>query len=81
MPGFDGTGPSGSGPMSGRGMGNCRQAQGGCGRGLGLGRGRGRGGYCRFANQDVTPQERIEALKASKKRLEEEIAALEKEQK
>ncbi len=81
MPGFDGTGPNGLGPMTGRGMGNCRQSQGGCGLGRGLGRGRGRGGFCRFANQDSTPQERIEVLKASKKRLEEEIAALGKEQK
>lgn len=77
MPGFDGTGPNGLGPMSGRGMGDCRQAQGGCGLGRGLGRGR--GGRCRFAGlaEDVAPQERIEILKASKKRLEAEIEALE----
>ena len=81
MPGFDGTGPSGSGPMTGRGMGNCRQAQGKCRLGRGLGRGR--GGRCRFAGlaEDVAPQKRIEILKASKKRLEAEIEALEKEQK
>lgn len=32
MPGFDGTGPRGQGPMTGRGLGRC-------GRGLGFGRG------------------------------------------
>ena len=45
MPNRDGTGPSGGGPRSGRGAGNCT-GQGGAGRfgGRGLGRGgRGRG--------------------------------------
>jgi hypothetical protein len=36
MPGGDGTGPLGAGPMTGRGMGNCAGAA-----GLGFGRGRG----------------------------------------
>lgn len=56
MPGRDGTGPMGGGPMTGRGLGVClgTAAAGGaayfgvrslcrCGRGLGLGRGFGRG--------------------------------------
>jgi predicted DNA-binding protein (UPF0251 family) len=56
MPNFDGTGPEGKGPMTGRGYGKCEGAKGaknssdqaarplgrGMGRGLGLGRGRGR---------------------------------------
>ena len=53
MPGRDGTGPMGLGPMTGRGAGYCggRNAAQGAGRGLGLGfrggRGAGRGGYGR----------------------------------
>ena len=41
MPNKDGTGPSGEGPLTGRGLGPC-------GRGLGRGRGFGRG-FCRWA--------------------------------
>jgi hypothetical protein len=53
MPGRDGTGPMGLGPMTGRGAGYCggRNAAQGAGRGRGLGfrggRGAGRGGYGR----------------------------------
>lgn len=56
MPGFNGTGPMGDGPRSGRGMGNCRGNYGQRadypGRGYGMGRGgsgmgRGRGFFCR----------------------------------
>jgi len=55
MPNFDGTGPRGQGPMTGRGMGTCntprqnavQQGMGlgprGMGRGFGMGRGIGRG--------------------------------------
>jgi len=44
MPRFNGTGPCGQGPMTGRGMGPCNpQGQGGAGRGTG--RGAGRGGF------------------------------------
>ena len=46
MPGFNGTGPQGAGPMTGRGMGPCgngRAAGPGAGRGLGRGFGRGLG--------------------------------------
>jgi hypothetical protein len=51
MPGFDGTGPMGAGPMTGGGRGLCNPAYagsgpwygGGFGYGRGLGRGRGRG--------------------------------------
>ncbi|NCO88304.1 hypothetical protein AUK04_04145 [Candidatus Roizmanbacteria bacterium CG2_30_33_16] len=46
MPAFDGTGPQGAGPMTGRGMGRCGK---GMGRGFGFGFGRGgRRGLGRF---------------------------------
>lgn len=49
MPGYDGTGPNGQGPMTGRGMGYCTGAPGaGYGRGFGRGFGwfgRGFGGF------------------------------------
>jgi len=50
MPGFDGTGPRGMGPMTGGGRGFCnpRGIGTGSGRGYGMGYGRGRGmGYGR----------------------------------
>jgi len=49
MPGFDGTGPAGGGPVSGRGRGYCNPAESygsersGSRRGTGFGYGRGRG--------------------------------------
>lgn len=44
MPGFDGTGPMGGGPMTGRGMGYCSGARPAAGAGFGYGRG-GRFGF------------------------------------
>lgn len=58
MPGRDGTGPAGGGPMTGRGLGRCGSAGetvSGTGLGMGFGRrgGRGRGlGICRFFGRD-----------------------------
>lgn len=78
MPGFDGTGPNGMGPRSGRGMGRCNGTQsndGWYGRGMGR-RGMGRGRCCPLA--PFTNQDRLEALREERKRLEDEIAALEK---
>lgn len=43
MPGFDGNGPLGQGPMTGRGMGNCVSTEYNPRKYLGLGRGQGRG--------------------------------------
>ena len=43
MPGRDGTGPMGGGPMTGRGMGYCTGAAQGAGYGRGFGAGRGLG--------------------------------------
>lgn len=51
MPGFDGTGPRGQGPMTGGGFGRCGGATAGYGSGVGRGFGRGmnRGyGRCGF---------------------------------
>lgn len=72
MPGFDGTGPRGRGPMTGRGMGSC-------GRGYrrGYGRRNSRGFFNRtfggfFGNRTVTDDE-------EKKVLQEEAEILKKE--
>lgn len=43
MPNFDGMGPEGKGPMTGRGMGKCEGAKPGAGQGQGQGQGRGAG--------------------------------------
>jgi uncharacterized protein len=43
MPKMDGTGPKGEGPMTGRGMGDCKNAPKGAGRGNGQGAGQGAG--------------------------------------
>ena len=42
MPNRDGTGPEGKGPLTGRQMGNCKEAKPIAGRRMGLGRGLGR---------------------------------------
>lgn len=69
MPKFDGTGPLGQGPMTGRGMGLC-------GRGLGYGRGFGRGfGFRRF----ISPKNELAALEDEERILEEELAAVREE--
>ena len=73
MPGFDGTGPQGMGPRTGRGMGPCG---GGYGYGGGFGRGFGRRGggfgWRRFAS----PKNELQDLEAEEKILEEELAAI-----
>ena len=66
MPGFDGTGPQGLGPLTGRGLGPC-------GRGYAFRRGAGRWGGRRFFNW--WPWRRITTPLTK----EEEIAALEQE--
>lgn len=42
MPAYDGNGPQGQGPMTGRGMGNCEGVGPATGYGFGFGRGQGR---------------------------------------
>ena len=75
MPGQNGTGPYGQGPMTGRGLGPCGA---GAGRGRGFGRGMGRGmgmnpGYGPVA-QPVSPED-------EKAYLEQNLGALETAQK
>lgn len=71
MPNFDGMGPRGEGPMTGRGMGRC-----GTGTGRGLGRGQGRGfGFRRFFSQ----KEEVEDLKTYQEDLKAELKAVEEE--
>ena len=66
MPGMNRTGPLGSGPMSGRGMGLCGGGRGtGAGRGMGLGRGRGFfGGYAADTGRQPALEQKIEELEA-----------------
>ncbi len=85
MPGFNQTGPNGQGPMTGRGLGQCNDANAqpvygrgrgffGCGRGRSFGRGRGYGlGY----TYQVDPKTELEALKREKEALENAIKNLE----
>ncbi len=68
MPGFDRTGPSGQGPMTGRGFGPCG---GGMGRGRGCGYGNGYG-YRRF----LTQTEEKDVLKQEAEMLEQELKAI-----
>jgi len=86
MPLFDRTGPSGQGPLTGRGMGPCGGGLGsrlgfgrgsrfgrGFGRGLGLGRGFG------FFGRAPTKAEEKESLGDYKKDLEQELSDVDKE--
>lgn len=69
MPGFDGTGPLGYGPRTGRGMGPC---------GLGLARGRGYGrGFGRRFYYSPSKKEEMEILEEDSQVLKEELGAIE----
>lgn len=86
MPYFDGTGPLGRGPLTGRGFGPC-----GDGYGFGFGRrGRGRGfgggffgfgrGYGRgYGMRPLTSAEEKEVLEDYRDSLKEELSAVDKE--
>ncbi len=63
MPRFDGTGPCGAGPLTGRGRGKCDPND---------------TELKKDIAQHLTPKEQLEYLKASKKKIELEISALEK---
>ena len=76
MPGFDKTGPMGTGPMTGRGFGPC-------GLGLGwrkrFGTGRGMGRYFGGWNFPQTKEDKVKALAEYKKALSEELEDVQKE--
>lgn len=74
MPAFDGTGPQGKGPLTGRGMGTC---EGGVGRQGGMGRGFGRRMVrcCDRVGQKPTKQD----LENYKNNLKKELEEVEKE--
>ena len=76
MPGLDGTGPAGQGPMTGRGLGPC-----GCGMRRGFGRGFGRGlglRYWRYAPVSLTKEEQKKILEAELKEIDLEKQEIEK---
>ncbi|HPI24378.1 MAG TPA: DUF5320 domain-containing protein [Candidatus Paceibacterota bacterium] len=85
MPRFDGTGPNGQGPMTGRGLGPCadgrprvgwRRYFRGFGRRFGLGGGFGRD----YSNQpSMTKDEKKEWLQTEKEAIEEELKDLHNE--
>lgn len=77
MPGFDGTGPQGVGPATGKIMGNCGQS---------FNRGFGRRGRCfnygmRMGLQFDSPEDKIKMLDNEEKMLEEELQAIKEEKK
>jgi len=77
MPNRDKTGPSGAGPLTGRGFGPCGSPNKfacGCGCGCGCGRGFGRGLGRFFGwNQPQTKEEQAQALSDYRQALEEEL--------
>ncbi len=75
MPGFNGTGPRGTGAGSGRGLGPCGagQGRGFFGRGFGRGVGQFFGGN---SNSNVSKEDQLSGLEEEKKYLEEEINSL-----
>jgi hypothetical protein len=80
MPGRDGTGPVGSGPFSGRGMGLCRTASGvRYGSGLGLGCRRGYGGRYYTYGPSVSYKTRAEFLSQQKEILKDRIVCIDRE--
>ncbi len=76
MPGFDGTGPGGNGPGTGRGFGPCGRGMAygrGFGRGFGRGRGFGAGFYGNYAEPEPLSKEaQKQLLEAELKRIEAE---------
>lgn len=73
MPQYNGTGPMGQGPGTGRGAGPC-------GRGIRNGMGY-FGGRCFGFRQFISSKNNIEALENEEKILEEELAAIREEKK
>ena len=76
MPNQDGTGPTGQGPMTGKGLGSCRFNMPFFGRCFGRGFGKGMGmrrGFGRFFNWPSDSKDQKELLSDYKKALEEEL--------
>jgi len=65
---MDGTGPTGTGPMTGRGLGHCGGGMGigWCGQGLGLG----------FGRSFRSPKNQLQVLEQEKKILTDELEAI-----
>ncbi|MBN1942659.1 MAG: DUF5320 domain-containing protein [Phycisphaerae bacterium] len=85
MPGFDGTGPMGQGPMTGRGLGPCGRGMAfrrGGGRGLGYGRSWFRGGAYSYPQNapdaSASDDARIEELAGRLDRIESMLETLTK---
>ena len=82
MPNRDKTGPTGAGPLTGRGFGPCGGSRfnRGFGRGFGCGRGFGRGLGRYFGwNQPQSEEEQKQSLVDYQKALKEELEDVEKE--
>ncbi|MCK5061719.1 DUF5320 domain-containing protein [Candidatus Parcubacteria bacterium] len=75
MPGYDKTGPQGTGPMTGRGFGPCGQGMRRCWNSIGRGFGRGRGLFRRsLSDEDIKAD-----LDQEEKILKEELEQVKKE--
>ena len=82
MPGKDGTGPTGAGPMTGRALGLCtdtEESKRGFFRGRGLGLGRGRGFGRRFAIGQASPEKQKSWLQEQKAVLQDRLKAIDKQ--
>jgi hypothetical protein len=86
MPGRDGTGPMGAGPMTGRGFGICTGANAvkyGAGFGMGLGlarrRGFGRGFGRGFPVNEISSETQKELLQAQKEILQKRLEVIDKQ--
>ena len=82
---FDGTGPMGQGPMTGRGMGPCRGNSPfgwrmGFRKGTGRGMGRGLGRFFGWEDYPQTKKDQLKLLKDYKKALEEELEDIKEEE-
>ncbi|MBU1741058.1 MAG: DUF5320 domain-containing protein [Proteobacteria bacterium] len=85
MPGFDRSGPSGAGPLTGGGFGFCAQPDSAGGHPMGMGRGMGRA--CRrggcwgrgFGRGMAWNRDDVDLLEAQAQSLRRDLAAIEKE--
>ncbi|HHT27788.1 MAG TPA: DUF5320 domain-containing protein [Firmicutes bacterium] len=84
MPGRDGAGPMGMGPMTGRGLGMCIRPNysygPGCGFAFRRGRfGRGRGFFATHVIDEMTPEQRKDLLRERRDVLKARLDAIEKQ--